>query len=198
MGTKNKPGDFDCYANAHPDEPMFVLLGRDPLAGLLVRLWAEARSALGGTSEEKLAEAYRCADAMGVWATDCGKSLAAARAALHLVMLARTEDRARPSSPGFASGVESGEEPREEPGGERGEERGEEREEVQDTLGDALPREMARVRDDILPAYVGIGANGAFGAIMIRIKLDAAAKALAEGDIVAMVRLYQELKDLKG
>lgn len=29
MGTKNNPGAFDCYANAEPDEPMFVLLGRD-------------------------------------------------------------------------------------------------------------------------------------------------------------------------
>ncbi|HAW11807.1 MAG TPA: aspartate decarboxylase, partial [Chloroflexi bacterium] len=30
MGTKNNPGKFDCYDDAHPDEPMFVLLGRDP------------------------------------------------------------------------------------------------------------------------------------------------------------------------
>jgi hypothetical protein len=29
MGTKNQPGKFDtCYANADPDEPMFVLLGK--------------------------------------------------------------------------------------------------------------------------------------------------------------------------
>jgi hypothetical protein len=28
MGTKNVPGKFDCYANALPDEPTFVLLGR--------------------------------------------------------------------------------------------------------------------------------------------------------------------------
>lgn len=38
MGTKNNPGTFDCYANAAPDEPMFVLLGRDKHAPLLVRL----------------------------------------------------------------------------------------------------------------------------------------------------------------
>lgn len=31
MGTKNNPGAFDCYANAEPDEPMFVLLARDLL-----------------------------------------------------------------------------------------------------------------------------------------------------------------------
>jgi hypothetical protein len=89
MGTKNNPGDYDCYQHAHPDEPMFVLLGRDPLAGLLVRLWAEARAELGTTSEEKLAEAYRCADAMGSWAIDERKSVAVAKAALHKVMLKR-------------------------------------------------------------------------------------------------------------
>ena len=43
MGTKNNPGAFDCYANAEPDEPMFVLLGRDPLAPFLVSIWAKVR-----------------------------------------------------------------------------------------------------------------------------------------------------------
>ena len=32
MGTKNNPGQFDCYRNAEPDEPMFVLLARDERA----------------------------------------------------------------------------------------------------------------------------------------------------------------------
>ena len=31
-----------------------------------------------------------------------------------------------------------------------------------DTLGDALPREMARVRDVVMPAYQSIGPAGAF------------------------------------
>ena len=43
MGTKNNPGKFDCYENAEPDEPMFVLLGRDPLAAHLVSLWSKIR-----------------------------------------------------------------------------------------------------------------------------------------------------------
>lgn len=43
MGTKTNPGKFDCYAKAEPDEPVFVLLGRDPSAGPLVRLWAAIR-----------------------------------------------------------------------------------------------------------------------------------------------------------
>lgn len=43
MGTKNNPGKFDCYANALPDEPMFVLLARDPIFFDLVHLWAQRR-----------------------------------------------------------------------------------------------------------------------------------------------------------
>jgi hypothetical protein len=43
MGTKNSPGVFDCYANAEPDEPMFVLLARDPLAPFLVSMWSKVR-----------------------------------------------------------------------------------------------------------------------------------------------------------
>lgn len=45
MGTKNNPGKFDCYENAEPDEPMFTLLGRDPVAPFLVSLWAKVRMA---------------------------------------------------------------------------------------------------------------------------------------------------------
>jgi hypothetical protein len=43
MGTKNNPGKFDCYHNAEADEPMFVLLARDRLAGHLVSLWSKMR-----------------------------------------------------------------------------------------------------------------------------------------------------------
>lgn len=45
MGTKLKPGQFDCYENALPDEPMFHLLARDPDFARLVRLWADRREA---------------------------------------------------------------------------------------------------------------------------------------------------------
>jgi hypothetical protein len=44
MGTKNNPGQYDCYANALPDEPMMVLLGRDPLAPALTQIWAMIRA----------------------------------------------------------------------------------------------------------------------------------------------------------
>lgn len=43
MGTKNNPGQFDCYANALPDEPIFTLLARDPEFLNLVIQWADKR-----------------------------------------------------------------------------------------------------------------------------------------------------------
>ncbi len=66
MGTKNNPGQFDCYANAAPDEPMFVLLARDPLAPILVELWASLREHAAG-NPSKVAEARSCAVAMCAW-----------------------------------------------------------------------------------------------------------------------------------
>ena len=67
-----------------------------------------------------------------------------------------------------------------------------------ETLGEALPREMARVRDVVLPEYVAIGAPGAFGAHMIRMDLDAAAKAMTEGDAATMLQSLKTLKEITG
>lgn len=66
MATKNNPGQFDCYANAEPDEPMFVLLARDKHAPALIWLWAVLRE-LDGEKPEKVAEARVCAVAMIEW-----------------------------------------------------------------------------------------------------------------------------------
>ena len=68
MGTKKDPGEFDCYKEAKPDEPMFVLLARDPLAPNLVRRWAKRRLAAGDANPEKIAEARACAKQMEEWA----------------------------------------------------------------------------------------------------------------------------------
>lgn len=43
MGTKNNPGQYDCYSKADPDEPIFVLRGSDPVASGLVRDWVQRR-----------------------------------------------------------------------------------------------------------------------------------------------------------
>lgn len=66
MGTKNNPGRYDCYANAHPDEPLFILLGRDRIGGSLVRLWAAVKETFR-EEQKKVAEARSCADAMDTW-----------------------------------------------------------------------------------------------------------------------------------
>lgn len=66
MGSKNNPGKFDCYEAADPDEPMFVLLGRDPLAPILVEAWASMREHLAG-NPSKVSEARACAEWMRRW-----------------------------------------------------------------------------------------------------------------------------------
>lgn len=43
MGTKNNPGKFDCYDAAEADEPMFIMLARDPLAAFLTSIWSSMR-----------------------------------------------------------------------------------------------------------------------------------------------------------
>jgi hypothetical protein len=74
MGTKNNPGQFDCYTNAGPDEPMFVLLARDPIAPLIVQHWIEMRKKYGldTTNSAKLVEAQVCVFAMLDYAKDAG------------------------------------------------------------------------------------------------------------------------------
>lgn len=73
MGTKNQPALFDCFANAEPDEPMFVLLARDVTAPALVRAWAYQRSnAIDNgmrpeTDRAQVTEALACAAAMVAW-----------------------------------------------------------------------------------------------------------------------------------
>jgi hypothetical protein len=74
MGTKKDPGNHDCYAKAAPDEPMFILLARDPIAPLLIRIWADLKSQLdgfgpdgNGTSQVK--EALQAGQAFVAWGT---------------------------------------------------------------------------------------------------------------------------------
>lgn len=68
MGTKNNPGKFDCYANAEPDEPMFVLLARDQSAPDAIEAWINLRIANGEDPDsDKIDEAYECARKMRAW-----------------------------------------------------------------------------------------------------------------------------------
>ena len=78
MGTKIE-GD-PCYDAALPDEPMFVLLARDPQAPQAVRDWAAQRAALIAAGERptsdmvKVIEAGRLADRMVAWRADADES----------------------------------------------------------------------------------------------------------------------------
>lgn len=73
MGTKIRPGKFDCYRRALPDEPLFVLLGRDDSAPDKTREWAHTRErelsrGLRPASDHELViEARSCAFAMERW-----------------------------------------------------------------------------------------------------------------------------------
>jgi hypothetical protein len=95
MGTKNNPSKFDCYAKAEPDEPMFVLLGRDKHAPTLVWLWATLRE-FDGEDMAKVVEARSCAAQMIAWARDHQRPVAGlGHAALAGVMeLIRAVNRA--------------------------------------------------------------------------------------------------------
>lgn len=64
-----------------------------------------------------------------------------------------------------------------------------------ESLGDALPKEIARVRDDVLPLYIKLGSIGAFGAKMIRKDLDDASRAMISGDVIEMIRVYKALQE---
>ncbi len=73
MATKNKPGVYDCYSRAEPDEPMFVLLGRDPTAAAMVVAWACIHAMRKPDELDKTREALICARDMILWCKKVGK-----------------------------------------------------------------------------------------------------------------------------
>lgn len=88
MATKNNPGDFDCYANAEPDEPMFILLGRDPAADACILLWVRLRLLLGQSKDDpQIQEALKCAEQMAEYAGSMGKAERVMKALLFLKRL---------------------------------------------------------------------------------------------------------------
>lgn len=84
MGTKNDPGAFDCYANAEPDEPMFILLGRDPAAAYAVYSWCmlRVRAGLNKKDDTQIVDARASAKKMLDFAIKKGR----ARAVLALLL----------------------------------------------------------------------------------------------------------------
>ena len=63
-----------------------------------------------------------------------------------------------------------------------------------ETLADAFMAEQKRVRE-LLGIYKEIGPAGTFGAIMIEQILQRADKAAMEGDLAAIMAIYNELKN---
>ncbi|KGO32741.1 hypothetical protein JT06_18650 [Desulfobulbus sp. Tol-SR] len=64
-----------------------------------------------------------------------------------------------------------------------------------ESLAEALPKEQARIRE-IIVMYRDPALNGAgnLAAMMMEQSLAAADKAVMSGDVVAMIRAYEDLK----
>lgn len=60
--------EHTCMQHAHPDEMVFVLLGRDPAAPIAIREWVASRLRFGKNVETdpQIIEALACADTMEV------------------------------------------------------------------------------------------------------------------------------------
>lgn len=65
-----------------------------------------------------------------------------------------------------------------------------------ESLAEALPKEQARCRE-LVGRYKEIGPAGMFGALMIETALRQADQAVMSGDVVAMLRAYEELRLFK-
>lgn len=66
------------------------------------------------------------------------------------------------------------------------------------SVGEEIQVEIKRVRDTVLPFYDELGPVGVYGATRIREELDAATKALAEGNVIQVLRSYEALKEITG
>jgi len=64
------------------------------------------------------------------------------------------------------------------------------------TLGDEYPIEQERLRN-LLQQYIEIGPAGTLGAVMIKASLAEADAAAVSGDLVRMIRAFQDMKEFK-
>jgi len=63
------------------------------------------------------------------------------------------------------------------------------------TLGEDYPNEQARVRDLLVEYEKLPNGSGQLGALMFKNLLERADKAAMEQDLVAMIGIYQEMKE---
>ena len=64
-------------------------------------------------------------------------------------------------------------------------------------LAEALPAEIDRVQNEVMPAYRDIGIAGVPALSMMRASVQAAIRASAAGDVIAMIAAYKDLKGYK-
>ena len=64
-------------------------------------------------------------------------------------------------------------------------------------LIEGIQKECNRVRE-IIPMYKAIGIPGAFGVTMMEASIERAERAVANDDMVAMVRAYKDLESHTG
>lgn len=64
------------------------------------------------------------------------------------------------------------------------------------SVGEEFPKQQARVRE-VLQSYREIGPAGTFGASIIEQTLRRADEAAMSGDVVAIVRSYQEMLEIE-
>lgn len=62
------------------------------------------------------------------------------------------------------------------------------------SLGEEYPKQQARCRE-LLEQYTAIGAAGAFGHAMISQTLKEADEAAISGDLVAMIKAFEKMRD---
>lgn len=71
MSTKQHPGQFNCYASACVDEPIFTILGRDPAGPATLRFWMQERIRCGKIKDDddmaRITAAGEEAEAMRDW-----------------------------------------------------------------------------------------------------------------------------------
>lgn len=68
---------------------------------------------------------------------------------------------------------------------------------MEENLIEAIQSKVAEMRETYIPAYQSIGPAGTFGVMVIRTAIQQAEQAVATMDTVEMVRMLQELRDIK-
>lgn len=63
------------------------------------------------------------------------------------------------------------------------------------TLADELPRQMRRVREELIPAYQAIGSAGHFAIAFLNQDLREAEEAMAQQDTVRMIAACKKLQE---